>query len=263
MKKISITVGIPMYNDEHRIVRAIASVLNQSWKGESEILIVDDCSTDNSFKTVNKISERYTNIRLLSHAENRGRPAARNTLIDNARYEYFAMLDSDDEWYLDKLQRQVDLLDSIPSTTRDKAIICGNIHHIDLDTGSERTKNFSKGYGENYGLKNLLESDNTPISQLALIKTETMRQIGYFDKSLTRAQDWDYLIRLFEFGCKMYFVHGKPLANFYFTKKNRSFIEIEKCMHLVIEKHSRLYHKLSVNPIEVKRKISNYINSFK
>jgi glycosyltransferase involved in cell wall biosynthesis len=89
------TVIIPLYNKDQYIENTLKSILNQTFT-DYEILIINDCSTDNSVKKVNSFLS--TNIKLIEHSKNKGLSAARNTGIHNASAEYITFLDADDVW---------------------------------------------------------------------------------------------------------------------------------------------------------------------
>ncbi len=82
------------YNNAKYIAHAIDSVLNQTYKNW-ELIIVEDCSTDNSLEIINKYLED-SRIKLIQHEKNRGYTVALKTAIANIRSEYFGILDSDD-----------------------------------------------------------------------------------------------------------------------------------------------------------------------
>ena len=97
MKKISII--IPLYNVEEYITECLQSITRQTYSGEIECIIVDDCGTDRSITLVEKcIAEYKGNIifRLLHHTHNRGLSAARNTGVEAATGDYILFVDSDD-----------------------------------------------------------------------------------------------------------------------------------------------------------------------
>ena len=98
-----VSVIIPTYNRADILPRAVSSALSQTYD-DCEIIIVDDCSTDHTRETVSAWSEER--IRYIRHAENRRQSGALNTGIDNARGQYVAFLDDDDEWVPTKLERQ-------------------------------------------------------------------------------------------------------------------------------------------------------------
>ena len=100
MKNIIFSVIIPLYNKEKYIKQTILSVLNQTFS-DFEIIVVDDGSTDKSSEIVKFINSRK--IKLI-YQENSGPSRARNRGIEEARGEYLAFLDADDEWLPKKLE---------------------------------------------------------------------------------------------------------------------------------------------------------------
>ncbi len=114
--KFRVSVIICFLNAERFLGEAIESVLSQTFKGW-ELLLVDDGSTDCSTKIAQGYAEKHPGgVRYLEHHlhRNRGLPASRNVGIKNASGEYIALLDADDLWLPNKLERQVEILDSHP-----------------------------------------------------------------------------------------------------------------------------------------------------
>ncbi|MBM9578856.1 glycosyltransferase family 2 protein [Leptospira sp. 201903070] len=109
MIHLPISVVIPTYNREQKILTAIESVLKQTRLPE-EILVVDDGSTDG---TISNIQERFSDfletIRILT-LQHRGVSYARNRGVEIAKTDWVAFLDSDDEWFPKKLERQWEFL---------------------------------------------------------------------------------------------------------------------------------------------------------
>lgn len=100
-----VSVIIPVYNKEHYVGRAMASVLNQTYT-ELELIIVDDASRDNSLA---KIAEfRDSRIRILERSSaGPGGYAARNLGIQVSRGDWVAFLDADDVWMVDHLEKSM------------------------------------------------------------------------------------------------------------------------------------------------------------
>lgn len=94
-----ITIIIPTYNADKFIAKAINSLQNQTYS-EIEILIVDDCSTDNTLETCYKLQQIDKRIKIISKSKNAGVGNSRNIGIRNAKGKYIMFLDSDD--YVDK-----------------------------------------------------------------------------------------------------------------------------------------------------------------
>lgn len=97
---MKISIVIPVYNVEAYIEDCLSSVAAQTYNGEIECIIVDDCTPDSSCIIIERFISKYTGnieFKLLHHKKNRGLSAARNTGIDAATGEYIFFLDSDDE----------------------------------------------------------------------------------------------------------------------------------------------------------------------
>lgn len=101
-----VSIITPSFNAEKFVSLAINSVLNQTYSNW-ELLIVDDCSTDNTVSLVCRYVEFDSRIKLFSLSKNSGAASARNIALDHARGQYIAFLDSDDMWEIDKLQKQL------------------------------------------------------------------------------------------------------------------------------------------------------------
>ncbi|WP_299009810.1 glycosyltransferase family 2 protein [uncultured Shewanella sp.] len=106
-----VSVIMPVYNVASFVCEAITSVLNQDFS-DFELLIINDCATDNSLS----LCQTFTDERLviINHEVNKGLAAARNTGIRHAKGEYLAFLDSDDAWHSHKLHAHVAHLDKQP-----------------------------------------------------------------------------------------------------------------------------------------------------
>lgn len=109
-----ISIVTPCYNAGRFIKETIDSVLAQSFTSW-EMLIVDDCSTDNSAEVIQSYNSIDSRIKYYRTDKNTGSPAIpRNIGIEHAQGRYIAFLDSDDIWYPDKLKDQVELMMAKP-----------------------------------------------------------------------------------------------------------------------------------------------------
>ena len=108
MDDIKYSIIIPCYNSSDTIKRALDSVTQQTYKGRFEVLVVDDCSKDNSQDVIKDyISKTKVCVRLICNEVNCGPGVSRNRAIMQARGSYFAFMDSDD--YVDSsLLQKVD-----------------------------------------------------------------------------------------------------------------------------------------------------------
>ena len=106
-----VSVIIPTYNSENYIRKTVVSALNQTYK-ELEIIIIDDCSKDNTRDVIKEIASQDKRVKYIFQEENQGAAIARNTGIRAASGQYIAFLDSDDIWLQDKIEKQARLLQS-------------------------------------------------------------------------------------------------------------------------------------------------------
>lgn len=172
-----VTVVIPTYKRPHLVAQAIASVLNQT-VGDIEVLVVDDCSQDETRTIVESISD--PRVHYVMHETNKGLPAVRNTGIGLARGRYIAFLDDDDQWRPEKLERQLEAL-------------CG------YDAVACTAVSSSKGYAmrvhnrPNISLEDLKKGGFAPSGLMA--KTEVFRNV-LFDETIRQGEDWDAFIRI-------------------------------------------------------------------
>jgi len=104
-----VSVILPSYNRQNYISRAIESVLNQTYKN-FELIVVDDASEDDTPNIVSKFND--IRIKYIRFSEQRGAAFARNEGIKIAKGKFIAFQDSDDEWLPDKLQMQIEILNS-------------------------------------------------------------------------------------------------------------------------------------------------------
>ena len=105
MKEL-VSIIMPTYNCERFIKESIDSVLAQTYSAW-ELLIVDDCSTDNTWEYIQKASIKDQRIRVFKTLHNSGSGVARNIGIEAANGCYIAFIDGDDWWYPEKLEKQL------------------------------------------------------------------------------------------------------------------------------------------------------------
>lgn len=107
-----ISVIIPAFNSAESITDSIGSILTQSsYAQETEIIVIDDESTDNTRELVRKLATQHPAIKLFDNVRTKGPSGARNVGLMNARGNYIAFLDADDKWYPDHLQKAISFLD--------------------------------------------------------------------------------------------------------------------------------------------------------
>jgi len=198
-----VSVILPTYNRGEVISRAIDSVLRQTIS-DFEVIIVDDFSEDNT----EQIVKAYSNgrIKYVKHNRNKGGSAARNTGIRNAKGEYIAFLDSDDEFSSTKLERQLECLNKLPN--RYVGCYCGSNTRL-----SQKTGWFKKQIEETFpNERTTPEGQQEVIKDIFLTKIEIggcstlfikkniIDKMNGFDEKYPRHQDYEFLIRALEYG---------------------------------------------------------------
>lgn len=101
-----VSIITPSYNCSKYIGETIESIQAQTYKNW-ELIITDDCSSDNSCEIIEKYASTDSRIKLLRLEKNSGAGVARNKSIEEAKGKYIAFCDSDDRWFPEKLEKQL------------------------------------------------------------------------------------------------------------------------------------------------------------
>ena len=120
-----VSIIMPSYNTASFIKETIQSVLNQTYT-KWELIIVDDCSTDNTDDVLETIKD--SRIRYFKNDKNSGAAVSRNKALREARGQWIAYLDSDDLWMQDKLEKQIRFME-----TNGYVFSYTNYEEIDVD----------------------------------------------------------------------------------------------------------------------------------
>jgi glycosyltransferase involved in cell wall biosynthesis len=180
---------IPAYNARRFIGRALESALGQNVP-RSEILVVDDCSSDGTREVVEGYAAR--GVRLICRDARGGAAAARNTGLLAATGEYIAFLDADDEWLPGKMARQLDVISSRPRMT---LVSCRAtlIDENGVDTG-DIYRGATPASGSE-GWRTLLAHPCVATPSV-LARRSAIASAGAFNRWLPVAEDQDLWIRL-------------------------------------------------------------------
>ena len=230
MPKVSVI--IPTYNREEFITETINSVLNQTYK-DFEIIVVDDGSTDN---TKQKLESFKSKIKLIEQ-KNSERAIARNNGVKNSKGKYLAFLDSDDIWIKNKLEKQVELLDSKPEVilTYGQSLRI-NEHGQKIKIAKRQLEGYSGKVFERLLLRNFI------VSATPIIRREYFDKTEGFQTKYIPYEDWEFWLRFSLLG-KFYFFNN-PFA-YYRIHKNQSVKlvnaeKIEKVTSLLLEDSFKL-----------------------
>lgn len=251
-----ITVVIPLYNKQNYVGKTLESVLNQSFTN-FEVVLINDCSTDNSFAVVAAFDD--SRIKLLSHSKNQGLSATRNTGIKNATSKYIAFLDADDLWKPDFLKEIYQLMTSFPDAhlfaTNYEEIIDDKITILPAN-GAEKL--LKSGLISNYFEKSLQQPLYCPSS--FCVKKEVFEKIGFYNEKITYGEDVDFNIRanlvykLVYSTCALTQYHtvsenqitqsnfsSKKITDFDYYEKNNTNLSLKKFIDFQRYTHAKMY----------------------
>jgi len=189
-----VSVIIPAYNSARYISRAISSAIAQTYK-DIEILVVDDGSTDRTADIVRSFGDPRIKY---FYQENRGQGAARNNGIRISKGEYVTFLDSDDFYLPEKIDKQVNFLETNPEH---QAVYCNALHFY-----SERSNKLFKLKGTCPSgdiFRDLLQAGiinlNTFMAHRHIFKAGLMFREGRHGRY---AEEWDLYLRIARAGFK-------------------------------------------------------------
>lgn len=192
----TISIIIPVYKVEEYIQKCIESVINQTYKGEIECLIINDCSPDNSIQIAESTIRRHNkdihkNFKILNHEINLGLSAARNTGIRNSTGEYLYFLDSDDYITTDCIDAFVNTLNKYPLS---ELIIAGTVSNY-FNIEKKRLPEYSEN--KRWIISKILSRTDYPITAWnKLIKREfIIKNELYFKTGIIHEDEyWNYFL---------------------------------------------------------------------
>ena len=185
MSKISIIMGV--FNSEETLKSSIESILGQSFR-DFEFLILDDCSTDNSFEIADIYRKKDKRIKLYRNHENLGLTKSLNILIENSKSDYIARQDSDDVSRNKRLEAQLSFIKNFKldgCTT--KAI-------------SQQTGKILHKIANKFPPKVTIKYKNPFIHGSLLILKKTLDEVGCYDENFIYAQDYKLMSELLKNG---------------------------------------------------------------
>ena len=201
-----VTIGITCYNAEETIERAIRSALEQTWKN-SEVLVVDDASTDHSVSVVQAQIREDIRFRVLTTEENRGVAAARNRIVSEAEGEFIAFFDDDDISDPLRIEKQLERSIACELELGTKTVIC-HTARLQVFPGGEQYYAPTIGTGEINALPfGVAVADQMligrplpePVAACPTCSQMARRAVylkqGGFNESLRRSEDTDFNVR--------------------------------------------------------------------
>lgn len=203
----SLTVVIPNYNNEKYIEKCINSVFEQTYSKMYQVIIVDDCSTDNSLQILEKLAEKYPKLYFVRLESNKGVSNARNMGLQLVQTKYVTFIDSDDFYFnSNKLKNEMELIIEYKMKYKKDILSYSSVvsakndlSHFTFPTKSRRA--FLQG-----DIRfDLLKGKNfETIMRDYCISTQILHNIGGYNSSRNLYEDWEVLLKLsreIEFYC--------------------------------------------------------------
>ena len=183
---VDTSVIIPVYEQPELLRDALESVFQQTYK-QFEVVVVDD----NSKADIDRVVDEFPNARLVSHEQNLGAGAARNTGVKAAHGGFLAFLDADDTWKETKLEKQRRIFEK--GCNKQGLVYTGFVQY-ELD-GTE-WKRYPDAKGKIY--IDELERDRVHPTSTVMVRQDVLEEVGGFDTNLPSRQDYDLWIRITE-----------------------------------------------------------------
>ena len=238
---VEVSVIMPSYNHDKFVMKAIDSVLNQTYKN-FEFIISDDGSTDNTHSILSAINDPRVHVHL--NKINRGAAVVHSELIKLSKGKMIALINSDDTWCYDKLEKQVSFLINNPQYSA----CFSNAKFIDEDEVELNSSNFDyynvfkvKNKSKEEWLRTFFLSGNSICHPSSLIYKSVYDKIGGYDNSLRQLPDYYQWIKM----CKHFdfYVSDEKFINFRILNKgNASAPSLTNNMR-VLNEHSLIGNK--------------------
>lgn len=194
----TLSVVIPNYNNSKFITKCIESIVSQSYEKLVEIIVVDDCSTDNSREIINELALKYSLIKPIFLEKNGKVSNARNTGLNAAIGEYITFVDADDYYYNpDKLKNEMELIKKNSEMYGD-TIAYSSIVNVSNDGKDFRYPKAEKSwYLQGYVYEKLLMDVNSgKVFRDYCIKTEILRELGGYNTSRSLFEDFELTLKV-------------------------------------------------------------------
>lgn len=235
-----VSVIIPVFNVEEYVIRCLDSLAIQTYPN-IEVLIVNDCSTDNTKQIVSDYVQQHKNFKLINQPKNLWPGQARNVGIDASSGTYIAFVDSDDFCTSDRIEKQVAYMESNPYIE-----ILGTLYYEHLN-------------GKDYPIKprdihqEVLDGTAPVHNPTCIIRKNVFEKYWAFDKRFEFAEDTEFYLRCYYSWVKFellqeylyhYRINDLSLSVGWKYKQSKAIIRV--IFHLFLKyktKYSRTWYK--------------------
>lgn len=246
-----VSVVIPTYHRSAVLVRAIESVLKQTYPN-IEILVVDDNGegSDEQIRSYNAVFPKYNErVIYLTHKENKGGSAARNTGWMHAKGDYITFLDDDDEIASNKIEKQVEILESLDSSWG----ACYTGYHKEKINGKiVRSKETISG---NVYIRALMRTLYVGSGSNLLLRKSVVDDVQGYDIDFKRNQDIEFMARVAK-SYKFAFI-PEDLLTIHYDVRTYKANNVDDISKFYLEKFS---DEINALPPNIKRKVLTVVS---
>lgn len=254
---IELSIIIANYNNAIYLNDCISSITGQSYS-DYEIIIIDDCSTDNSRDILEGLKNKTDRIRIILNEKNLGVSSARNIGINSAVGEYITTLDSDDIYYDNrKLEFEMDLVKAYKN--KHNKTICAFSKVVLLDNKLNYIQDqWTDDLIKDGKIFNNIISRTHAIPRDFIISKDAFLSAGGYDHRFTLYEDWDFKIRLAK---KYDFIYtGINGTGYRRNSEGLSNVALKKHINALKRIFKKNFHLVETKDIhEVRRNFSNYL----
>lgn len=186
-----VSVIMPVYNSEQYISCSVKSILNQSYTN-FEFIIIDDASTDETYKKLLEFKKKDKRIILIKNKKNEGVTKSLNKAIKIARGEYIIRMDADDWSYPDRFKFQIELMENNPDV-----VVSGS--YIEICDSELKTKNLRKYHLDNDTIRKHIFRYSPFAHPATIWITKVLKQHPY-NAAIEVSQDYELYFRVGKIG---------------------------------------------------------------
>ena len=207
MESVKVSVLLPVYNGGATLFQAIASILSQDMS-EFELIIIDDCSTDNSTSIIRQYAEKDSRINPIFHEVNIGLARTLNEGLNLAKSNFVARMDQDDESLPQRLRIQLDYMLKHPEF----AVVGSYVYHMGAKQELDRLVELPSDAEQ---IKQTLLQYNCIYHPSVMMRRNKILEIGGYQAEFKNAEDYDLWLRV----SKLYPLMNisKPLLRYRFS----------------------------------------------
>ncbi|WP_421351094.1 glycosyltransferase family 2 protein [Aeromonas veronii] len=218
-----VTIVIPNYNNGKYLPGCLKELSKQTYN-YIEIIVVDDCSTDDSVYILEDLKKHYHNLKVYKNEINRGVSYSRNFGVSVSSGEYITTLDPDDVFYHDKIEKEIATINSLSKKGLQDIIAYSGFNSVDDDMNNIPFKSrLSKNNAVNGWVFKRILYMSSPVPRDMLFTKKQFYTVGGFNETMSLYEDWEFKLRLAR--TYQFYFSGSPGVKYRRHKKGLSSVD--------------------------------------